>query len=555
MQDVSATHLRRPFTLVNSMSTRTEAPASPGSGERTPHSSHRSSGSLLPLLLLFGAAKLLLQIVLTILSVHAGYGIFRDELYYLVCGHRLAFGYVDQPPLVALQARAAELLFGSGNLLLFRLLPNLAGALMVMLTGLLAQALGGGRRAAAYAMLAVLTIPVFIATQSFISMNAWEPVFWMGAVWALLRLLAGERGPRWWWLLGISAGLGLENKASTVFFLAALVLGLAATPARRLLFTRGFALAAAVTMLLALPNFLWQVHNHFPTYEWLHDVKHSTKLTVLPAHQFLLAQVLMLSPLELLVWVPGCLWLLTSRAARPFRAAGWLYLLFLAIMFALHAKDYYLAPVYPLLFASGGVAMAQWSRFHRRRRVAAGVYLALLAASVAFTAPFAVPILPPKQYIAYTQWTHIAPTESEQHPGSAFPEFFADHLDWQRLAIAVARVYHSLPPAEQQQTGIVAANYGQASALTILGKPLGLPPAISGHQNYWLWGPGSYTGKEMIVVTDAPVRELLRLYRSCTEAERQTSPYQMPWEQRSIFLCRDRIKPYSEDWNALKFYR
>ena len=220
------------------MSTRVQPYISSALPDRA--SSAARAGSILPLLVLFGAAKLLLQAAITLLSIHAGYGIYRDELYYLECGRRLAAGYVDQPPLVALQARIAELVFGYHHLLGFRLLPALAGAFTVMLTGLLASALGGNRKAAALAMLSVLTVPVLLATQSFLSMNAWDPVFWMAAVLAVLRLLAVPEARRWWVLLGTSAGLGLENKASALFLIAALLLALAATPARHLLRRRGF---------------------------------------------------------------------------------------------------------------------------------------------------------------------------------------------------------------------------------------------------------------------------------------------------------------------------
>jgi hypothetical protein len=512
-------------------------------------------GSLPSLLILFAVAKLGLQLGITFLSTHAGYGIFRDELYYLVCGHRLAAGYVDQPPLAALQARVAELLFGYRHLWAFRLLPALAGALMVALTGLLAHAMGGSRKAAALAMLSVLTVPVYLATQSFVSMNAWDPVFWMAAALALLRLLAAPQATGWWLLLGGGAGLALENKASAVFLIAALLLAVAATPARRLLRTRGFLLAVGFTVLLALPNLLWQATHGFPTWEWLHDVQHSDKDVLLLPPQFLLEQVLMLSPLHLLVWLPGVAWLLFSRRSRPWRSAGVLYLFFLAIMMALHAKDYYLAPVYPLLFAAGAVFWTNWAGCSAARKGVVAGYAALMTLSVVITAPMAVPVLSPANFVRYTRILHFAPIDSEQHPGSAFPEFFADHLGWQSLADSVSRVYHALPLGEQQQTGIITGNYGQASAINILGRPLGLPVAISGHQNYWLWGPNGYTGKIMIVVTDEPLADLLHAYRSCTVADRQTSRYAMPWEQRYIYVCRDRFQPFSATWNQQKYYR
>ena len=533
------------------MSTRVQIPAP----AQQPAAAPPQWSTLWPLLLLFAAAKLLLQLLITVVSVHAGYGIFRDELYYLVCGHRLASGYVDQPPLVALQARIAELLFGYGNLLLFRLLPALAGSLMVALTGASAVVLGGTRKAAALAMLAILPVPVFLATQSFLSMNAWEPVFWTAALLAVALLVRQPRRTRWWLLLGASAGLGLENKVSIIFLIAALLLALLATPARALFRTCGFLLACCVTVALAAPHLFWQIRHGWPTLEWLRDVAHSDKVVVLRPSRFLLEQVLMLSPLHVVLWLPGLAWLLLAREARAWRSLGLLYPFFVVIMLALHAKDYYLAPIYPIYFAAGAVFWLRWSARLPRRIIMVWGLTALLTFDSLLAAPLAVPVLAPADFVRYTRVVHFAPIDSEQHPGVAFPEFFADHLDWQRLVDGVSRVYHALPPAEQRETGIRAANYGQASAINILGRPLGLPTAISGHQNYWMWGPDGYTGREMIVVTDASPTEMLRAYRSCTVMDKQTSLYQMPWEQRYIYLCRDRFQSFASDWAAEKLYR
>jgi hypothetical protein len=512
--------------------------------------------TLLPLLLIFGLAKQALEADATLLSVHAGYGMFRDEFYYLVSGHRLALGYVDQPPLVALQARLAELLFGFHHLVLFRLLPGFAGALTVVLTGLIAHALGGGRRAA-QCMLAVLTVPVFIATQGFLSMNAWEPVFWMGAVLALLRLLAPpESTPlhpmRWWSVLGACAGLGLENKASMVFFLAALLAALVLTPARRLLRTGGFAVAVVLTLAIAAPNLYWQVHYGFPTWEWLRAAQHNGKDVILSPPRFVLAQILMLSPLHLLVWLPGAVWLLVQRR---WRTAGVLAVVFFALMLAMHAKDYYVAPIYPLLFAAGGVLWESWAAGSALRGTALTGYATLMTVAMAITVPFAMPVLSPTEYVRFSHALHFAPMESEAHRPAPLPEFFADFLGWNELASGVLRVYHALPAAQQAQTGVFADNYGDASALNVLDGPQGLPTTISGHQSYWMWGPDGYTGREMIVVTTAPLRIMQGIYRSCTVEAHQTSPYWMPWEQRFIYLCRDRRQSYASSWSALKIYR
>ena len=256
------------------------------SSPSTHHQGFFKRGRLWPIFILFGAAKLAIQALITFRSMAAGYGHHRDEFYYLMCARRLAAGYVDNPPLVALQAWAANFLFGYRNLVGFRLLPAFGGACMVVLTGFMADALGGSRKAVALSMLAILTVPVFIATQSFLSMNAWDPVFWMGAVYAMLRLLKGSPQTRWWVLLGVSIGLGLENKTSALFLIAAILAAFLATPARRFFAKKGFWLACGIVIALAMPHMMWQIRNGFPTWEWLRAVQHSDKVAVLSPRSF-----------------------------------------------------------------------------------------------------------------------------------------------------------------------------------------------------------------------------------------------------------------------------
>src|SRR5271168_1328486 len=253
----------------------------------------------------FAMLKLAIQITGNILAQHAGYGIFRDEMYYLVCGRRLAFGYVDQPPLVALQARLSEMLFGHETMWSLRLISAAAGAAKVFLTGLLTWTLGGGRKAAALAMLAVIAAGVYLGIDGYLSMNSFDPVFWMLCVLALIRIVqSSSQGEvrSWWIVFGLSAGLAFENKDSIAFFLIAMLVALLLTPQRRILANRWFGVAVLLIVLVALPNFLWQVHNHFPTLEWLHDVQNSDKDVKLPPLQFFLAQIMTLTPHSVLLW-------------------------------------------------------------------------------------------------------------------------------------------------------------------------------------------------------------------------------------------------------------
>jgi len=507
------------------------------------------------------ALKLAIQIAGNVLAQHAGYGIFRDEMYYLICGHHLAFGYVDQPPMVALQARLTELLFGYDHMWSLRLFSALAGAVKVFLTGAIVWAMGGSRRAAILAMLGVTVAGVYLGIDSFLSMNSFEPVFWMTCALALIRIVQAEAEPdrgrvvrSWWIILGISAGLGLENKDNEVFFLVAVLIALLLTPQRRILASRWFAVGVGLIVVLALPNLLWQIHYHFPTLEWLVDVSKSNKDVKLPPLQFLIGQVMMLTPWTVPLWLSGVIWLLVSRSARPFRFFGVLYIVFLAMMMALHAKDYYLAPIYPIYFAAGAICWLPVAKASLLRSVRAGGYALLLVVGFVLTVSFSIPVLPPQQLLAWMKSMHYAPKDSENHAATILPQFYADRFGWHEMVEKTAHVYNSLPSQERAITGIYADNYGEASAINLFGRAHGLPVAISGHQSYWLWGPHGYSEQEAIMITDASPARLKRYFASCSEEAVLNNPLSMPWEKKPIYLCRGGIHSFAADWKDLKHY-
>jgi MFS family permease len=505
----------------------------------------------------FAALKLTIQIVGNIAAQHAGYGIFRDEMYYLMCGRRLAFGYVDQPPLVALQARLTEMLFGHETMWSLRLFPAIAGAAKVFLTGVLCWTLGGGRRAAALAMLGVLAAGVYLGIDGFLSMNSFDPVFWMLCALALIRIASSDSQDEirtWWIVFGVSAGVAFENKDSIAFFLIAMLIAIIATPQRRILASRWFAVAVALIVLIALPNLLWQIYNHFPTLEWLHTMQASDKDIKLPPVPFFLAQVMTLTPFSVVLWGAGVGWLLFAKAARSYRFLGVFYLVFLAMMMALHAKDYYLVPAYPVFFAAGAVAWFTWAKNITWRNAVIGVYATIVAAGLVVFFPLSVPVLPPQQWLAYTEKIHMKPKDSENHAAILLPQFYADRFGWRDLVEQVSAVYAALPPRERVVTGILAANYGQASAINILGEPYGLPNAISGHQNYWIWGPGNYTGEEMIILNQASLDDMKAAYSSCAIVGQRNYLYSMPWEHGPIYLCKGRKTSYQAGWKDLKNY-
>jgi hypothetical protein len=512
--------------------------------------------SALRLAALFAAFKLVLHIATNLWESHIGYGYFRDELYYIICGRNLAWGYVDHGPGVAIQAKLALALFGK-SLAGMRMLSAVGGAGRVFLTGVLAWSLGGRRPAQGLAMLGVLVAPQYLGTDSFLSMNSFEAVFWMGCLLALILIVRGG-SESLWLLFGISGGLGLLNKPSMTFFLIALLGGLSLTRQRRLLFSKWAIAGITLMTVLALPHLMWQIHNHWPTLEFLRNGQIENKNIKLAPLPFLGKQILNLQPVTVLIWGAGLVWLLRNPLAKSWRWLGLTYLFFLAVMMAMHAKDYYVAPIYPILFAAGGVAWEQ--RFASRRRVvdnrvfAFPVISAVLVVFGILLLPLAIPVMPPATWIAYTKAIHLynASDNTENQSSGQLPQFYADRFGWQEEVDQVSRIYRSLSPEDQAKVGIACSNYGEASAINFLGR--GLPTAISGHNNYWLWGPHGATGEVMIVINGATPEEMHKFYDSVQIAGHMDNPFSMPYERRNIYLVRRRRKNVLEDWLSFKHY-
>ena len=517
-----------------------------------PPASNSALRQALLLAALFALLKFAVHLGASLWEAHIGWGYFRDEMYYILCGQHLDWGYVDHGPIVALQARVAIALFGK-SLAGIRMLSALAGAVVVFLTGIITWALGGRRIAQALAMLGILMAPEYLALDSFLSMNSFEPVFWMTAVLAVLMLLRGASA-RWWIVFGLAGGLGLENKPSMLVFLVALLIGLLLTPQRRLIFSRAALFGVVLIAVLALPNLLWQIHNHFPTLEFLHNGKVEHKNVILGPLQFLRAQDRMLSPISLPLWFAGLVWLFVNRRSRPWRFLGWTYLIFLALMMATRdAKDYYLAPIYPALFAAGGVC---WQALLQKRstRWIVPAYATLLILTGILIVPMTLPILRPQQWLDYTTRMHLRGKSSntENTATSDFPQFYADRFGWQEMVDQVTRIYNGLPAADRARAGILCSNYGEASAINFLGH--GLPFAISGHNNYWIWGPHGETGDVIIVIDGASLDEMRKYYDSVEIAGVMDHPYAMPYEHRNIYLCRGRKGSILKDWPDFKHY-
>ena len=335
-------------------------------------------------------------------------------------------------------------------------------------------------------MTGFLIAGIYIASDGYLSMNSWEPVFWMTCVAALLHMLRGGSQRSAWIVFGLSAGIGLLNKPSMTFFLVALGVGLLCTPQRRLLFTRWAALGIAILILIALPNVVWQVRHGWPTLEFLHNGAAEHKNVVLNPAQFLLAQIVQMNPFNMLLWAAGLVALLRGRSVRQARWMGLAYIAFFAITLLLHAKDYYLAPIYPALLAAGAVAWEHRfdSATAARTRAEPGCCRRSRSGS-SCRAPWLCRLPHPsllRRPLPATPWRCTSSlSRTERNETSILPQFYADRFGWESYAEQVVQVYRSLPAEDRRNVCLLTENYGEAGTLDFLGRRL--EPALPGrHQ-------------------------------------------------------------------------
>jgi hypothetical protein len=502
-----------------------------------------ASGTALVLYLAFAG-------IILYLVAGSNYGYFRDELYYLACGEHPAWGYVDQPPLIAWIAWLLQHSVGT-SIWALRLLPAMAGAASIILTGLLARDAGGGRWAMFLAALAALMAPISLALSHLFTMNAFDPLLWTAMAWLIVRI--GRTGNQHLWLAaGALAGITILNKYAMVFWLSGLMVGVLLTPLRKSLRHRWFWIGGALTAFIALPNFLWQWRHEFPFLQLMHNVRQSGRDIALPLLPYLKAQAEMLGYVSAILVLFALLFFFSERG-RPFRALGWAYVIFLAEMIVLHGKMYYLAPVYPMLFAAGAV----WVESATETRLWAWAKPALalgIAAIGGIYAPMAIPILSIPAFLAYEHKLGIEQQKFENQPEGVLPQIYADMFGWEEVAQTVGAYYRTLPPDEQRKTAIFANNYGDAGAIDFFGPRYGLPKSIGNHQNYWIWGPRQYTGESIIVLGDRDERNMQSRCASYSAIGSTKHPLSRPDEWLPIYHCHGFKWNLREIWPTTKHW-
>ncbi len=470
------------------------------------------------------------------LAVAARYGLHRDELYFLAGARHLAWGYVDQPPFVPAVARLSVALFGSSAVAL-RVFPALGGGVAVVFTGLMARELGGGRRAQLVAALAAATSAQVLSTVHLLSTAAFDLMLWSAVTLLVLRLLRGV-DPRWWLALGAVCGVALLNKYNVGFLLVALIVGVILAGRGRLLLGPWPFAGAVLALVIWSPNLVWNAQHQWASVAMLRSL-HQENSTVGAALGFVPSQFLVVGPALIALWVAGVWFLWRHPFARPLAIA---FLTLLVLYTLAGAKSYYLGGFYFVLFAAGGV----WAdeRLARRSRPGGTARLAIwMIIGSALVVWLALPILPATS-LAKGPWE------------STINKDLSATVGWERVTRQIADVKAELPPDERSRVVVFTGDYGAAGAVDEFGARYGLPHAISGHNNYWLWGPAGASNGATTIAINLPRSYLQTIFSDVAAAGTVDTGFGVWTEERGapIWVCRHQRLTWARAWPNAKRY-
>ncbi len=491
----------------------------------------------------FGNTSILVYLALATVIAHlltaSRYGFNRDELQTLDDARHLAWGYVVYPPITPFFGRLSLRLFGT-SLVGFRFFAALAEAAAVVLTGLMARALGGGRGAQLIA--AAAAIPFCLGGGALMQYVSFDYLCWVLTAYFVLRLLQSN-DPGWWIAVGCAVGLGMMSKYGMIFLIAGLLGGLLLTDARRYLTSKWLWYGVAVALLIFSPNLIWQAQHGFVSLDFLRHI-HARDVRAGRTQSFLPDQ-LKLTLLAFPLAMAGLYFYLLSRAGRHFRMLGWMYVIPLLLFVVAKGRGYYLAAAYPMLYAAGSVWGEQrLASFSRQAAVSirALAWTALFIDSVIVGALF-LPIAP-----VNSAWWNVA---------NKINGDLREEIGWPELVETVARIRDSLAAADRDQVAVLTGNYGEAGAIDFYGPRYGLPPAISLTNSFWYRGYGDPPPKTLILVGFS--REFANEhFAACELAGRAHEPLRSQNEETEdhpdIFVCRGLRHSWPEFWKQYRRY-
>ncbi|HKM65798.1 MAG TPA: glycosyltransferase family 39 protein [Candidatus Acidoferrum sp.] len=486
---------------------------------------------------------LLIYLALVTVIVHMlvgqRYGFHRDELATLDDARHLAWGYVAYPPVTPFFGRLSLILFGP-TLPGFRLFAAVAQAVAVVLTGLMAKEMGGRRGARLVSAFAA--IPFCLGGGALMQYVSFDYLCWALAAYFVVRLLQSD-DPRWWLAVGAAIGFGMLSKYTMGVFAVGIVASVLLTDARRYLRSKWLWFGVALSILIFLPNLLWQAQNHFVSADFLKHI-HERDVRLGRTKDFLPGQLKM-TLLAFPLCLAGLYHTLVSQAGKRFRAIGWMFLVPLVLFVVLKGRVYYFGAAYPMVYAAGSVWVERWLASLRLGWAAAlrAAAVLALAVDIVIATMLALPVAP-----VHSKWWSIA---------SKIQGDFVEEFGWPELVETVAHIRDALPPEERARAGILAANYGEAGAINLFGPQYGLPPVISGVNSFWARGYGDPPPDTLIVLGHSR-GFLAENFDSCQVVAHSWNRFGVENEETldhsDIYVCRGLKSTWPEFWTAYRHF-
>lgn len=465
------------------------------------------------------------------------YGYFIDELYYIACANRPAFGYVDHPPFAPFVLTAFTFLFGN-SVYAIRILPALAVSASVFLTGKLAEQIGGKSYAGLLAALALLCNPVSLAFGGFFSMNSFEPLFTIIMLLLVIRIIK-TGNTKEWLFTGIVMGLGIMNKHTFAIGIFFLIISLFVTGHYRLIFNRWFFGACFIALIIVLPNLFWQVYNGYPSLEFYRNIS-TRKNIYTPPVPFIINQIVNMSPAAVFVWAAGVVFALSAKKLKPFRFLPVFFVsVFLFMLISGTSRADRTLFAYPAVLACGAVFYEDFLNRFKVRSLKL-ILPALLLLFGIISLPLILPYFEYQKAADFVKMTGMN-TEIEKGKKPPLPQLLADRIGWREKAEFLYKEYDALPEAEKKETIVVTDNYGKAGALELWGKEHGISQVFCGHNTYYLWGRNTLRGSAAIVLDDEKsLNGYKTIFDSVVVCSGQfVNQYVSPHENYlKVFICR-----------------
>lgn len=469
-------------------------------------------------------------------ATNGRYGFHRDELQTLDDARHLDWGFVVYPPITPLLGRLELVLFGT-SLVGFRVFSATAVSVVMVLAGLIAKELGGNRHLQMLAAASVGIAPIALIQGAVFQYVSFDYLWGVTVTYLLVRLLNSE-DPRWWVPIGMALGVGMETRYTMGFLAVGTAGAVLFTSARRFLHSRWLWAGVGLSVLLFLPNLVWQMQHHFISLEFL-SYLHTRDLRQGRYRGFLPGQLLVcVNPVTAPLTLLGLWFYLIRKQGQRYHLLGWTFVITFVLFAVAGARSYYTAPLYPMLVAGGCVLFGSLVAKSR------AAYRVQWAAIVAGGVCFGLLVMP------------AAPVNSGLwRITSRIHDQFREEIGWPDLAQAVAAVYGSLSAQEREKTGILTGNYGEGGALNLYGPALGLPHAMSLTNSFWYRGydPGL---PQTVILVGFDLDEGRKLFDTCVVAAKNTNRLGVENEESrdhpDILLCRNLRIPWPVYWERFR---